>query len=188
MHYPVYSLHYKTIDWINILYLPVYKQLIVKILNQLVDSRCVVIHGWCLTCNQLKMLAGFPLTYDLKKFETQFFHRSAVEVVQLMEEVKDSRKDWILPHLESASEKLKCIDPYKLWQDGSSKCAIAPQDTPAMYECLNEIHNIPVVMGLVKNPVHYLYSSAPTYAGGEAYVNIRMIHFDDRIDLSPLYY
>ncbi|WP_126972045.1 hypothetical protein [Gynurincola endophyticus] len=179
MNYPIYALHYKTIDKIHILESKTAKQVIIDLLNNLIKQKLIVMHAWCLTDHQLDIIAHFPAPSSLKKFENHFLIPSAASVIQCLKDENDSRLDWIYPHLENASTQLKSIHPFLLWQTSTEKKLLSQKNKHELYNALNEIHRIPIEFGWIQDPCHYTYSSCYSYAGGIGLINLRLLHLGE---------
>lgn len=179
MNYPIYTLHYKTIDRIHILESKASKQIIIDLLNHLIDSKTIILHAWCLTDSQLDIIVGFPPPSSLKKFESHFLIQSATLVVEQLKAENDTRLEWILPHLSNASIQLKSIHPYLLWQTTADKKLLIPHKKHEVYNALNFIHQIPIEFGWIQDPCDYQYSSCYAYAGGVGLLNVRILHLGE---------
>lgn len=179
MNQSIYSLHYKTIDRIHIFESKNCKQSIVDLLNRLIDQKILILHAWCLTDADLRLIASFPAPSSLKKFDNHFLVPSANIVMEVLKDENDLRLSWILPHLEQASQQLKSIHPFLLWQTSTEKKLLSTNNKHLVYNALNEVHQIPVELGWIQDPCHYQYSSCLSYAGGVGLVNIRLLHLGD---------
>jgi len=63
---------------------------------------------------------------------------------------------------------------YQFWQQNNHPIELF--DNTIMDQKLDYIHMNPVVSGIVKEPEHYLYSSAIDYAGGKGILPILLIN------------
>ena len=85
-----------------------------------------------------------------------------------IQEVPESRTDWMLNLFWYAGKNDKKIKYYKVGQEGNDAQQI--YSTAFLDEKMNYIHHNPVKAELVGNPEDYLYSSARDYAGEKGQV------------------
>ena len=88
---------------------------------------------------------------DLKKFTSK-------EIVRIIIEEPESRREWLLDQFSKACDGLKKEQKYKVWQTGYHAKEI--YSAKFAYQKLNYIHNNPVEEGFADAPEDYLYSSA----------------------------
>ncbi len=110
------------------------------------------LHIICSVSSEIGM-SGF--LRDFKKFTSK-------QVVKLVKETPDSRRDWILQQFENACKNLERDRKYKVWQ-GSNQAKII-LSANFFYQKLKYIHDNPVEDMLVVNPEDYMFSSARNYA------------------------
>ena len=103
---------------------------------------------------------------DFKKFTSK-------ALIKAIQEVPESRRDWMLNLFWYAGKNDKKIKYFKVWQDGNDAKEI--HSTAFLDEKMNYIHNNPVKAELVANPEDYLYSSARDYAGEKGLVDIELV-------------
>lgn len=103
------------------------------------------------------------LIRDFKKF-------TAKNILDKIQAVLESRKEWMLERFKLAAEKHKKSQNYQFWQyvnHGEKICT-----NKFMWSKLDYIHLNPVRAGLVKKASHYIYSSASNYMNDSALVKI----------------
>ena len=103
---------------------------------------------------------------DFKKF-------TAKAVLNDIQSLPESRKDWMLYRFEFAGKYDNRIEKYRFWQDKSHPIELSTIEM--VEQRINYIHQNPVKTGLVADAEDYLYSSARNYAGMSSVVDIDFI-------------
>lgn len=93
---------------------------------------------------------------DFKKFTSK-------ELIRLIKEVPESRREWLLNKFNYEAKRTKRGKDYLLWQEGYHAKQI--ETIEFLEEKLDYIHDNPVEGGFVSCSEDYLYSSARNYAG-----------------------
>lgn len=109
---------------------------------------------------------GFKLSdiiRDFKKFTSK-------KIISKINEIGESRKDWLLDKFNFEARKTRRAENYKVWQDENH--AVCLQDTGWITQRLDYIHNNPVKELVVQHPHEYLFSSAVDYSDGIGLVKI----------------
>ena len=93
---------------------------------------------------------------DFKKFTSK-------KIVQSINEIAESRKDWLLRHFAYAGKFNPKIKEYKFWQDGLHPIELST--AKFIEQKINYIHQNPVEAGIVFRAEDYILSSAAQYSG-----------------------
>jgi len=168
----VYYLTITVVEWIDVLSRPVYKHLMVDSINYCIVNKGLKVYCWCLMSNHLHMVASAEegslsdILRDFKKFTSK-------ALIQAIQEVPESRREWMLNLFWYAGKNDKKIKYYRVWQEGNDAQEI--HSNAFLDEKMDYIHNNPVKAELVVNPEDYLYSSARDYAGEKGLVAIEFV-------------
>ncbi|MFV0269336.1 MAG: transposase, partial [Draconibacterium sp.] len=100
---------------------------------------------------------------DFKKF-------TAKAVMKIMNEIPESRKEWLMYRFEFAGKFDSRITKYKFWQETNH--AVLLDNTKMIDQRINYVLKNPVRALIVSEPHEYLFSSARDYAGEKGYVNV----------------
>ena len=103
---------------------------------------------------------------DFKKF-------TAKAVINDIQSLPESRRDWVLYRFEFAGKYDNRVKQYRFWQDKSHPIELST--TEMIEQRINYIHENPVRTGIVAEAEDYLYSSARNYAGLSSIIEIDMI-------------
>jgi putative transposase len=160
-----YFLTLTVVDWVDIFTRPVYKHIMIDSLSHCIRERGLEVNAWVLMSNHLHLVAsatGVDSLSDILRDMKKFTSKKIVQTVQL---VPESRRDWLMHRFEYAGKYDPKIKNYKFWQDGNEPKEI--QTFPFLKQKIDYIHNNPVRAEIVSEPQHYLYSSAIDYCGAQ---------------------
>lgn len=161
-----------TVGWIDIFTRPEQKQVIINSLKYCQRHKGLEIFAYCLMSNHLHMICKAEegllsdIIRDFKKFTSK-------EIIRTIEESPESRRKWMLDLFEKACEHLKRDQQYKVWQNGYHAESLI--SAKFIKQKLNYIHNNPVKDRIVENPEDYLFSSARSYAGLDAELEVILL-------------
>jgi REP element-mobilizing transposase RayT len=168
----VYFLTFTVTDWIDIFTRKEYKFEIVNSLNYCIQNKGFTVFAWCLMSNHLHLVCmannGFKLSdiiRDFKKFTSK-------SILKLIDEIPESRKDWLLYRFEFAGKFDNRIKKYKFWQETNH--AILLDNNTMLEQRINYTHENPVRALIVAEPQEYLFSSARDYTGEKGYVDVKI--------------
>ncbi len=158
----IYFITSTIINWIDVFTRSEYSEIIVDSLNYCQQQKGLNIHAWCLMPSHLHLLTSVtqeqPALSDIMRDFKKFTSKKIVETIQL---INESRKEWLLDKFEFAGRYNSKIKDYKVWQDGYHPVACFSAEF--LEQKLEYIHNNPVKAGFVWEPQHYALSSATDY-------------------------
>jgi len=100
---------------------------------------------------------------DFKKFTSK-------EFIKIMDEIGESRKEWLLKRFSFEAQRIGRAKNYKIWKDDNH--AIEIGEYIDIEQKVNYIHENPVKAMIVEKSEDYIFSSAGDYANKIGYVNI----------------
>lgn len=162
------------VSWIDVFTRKVQKEKLVESLMYCQKEKGLIIYAWCLMSNHLHLICQSAdeeksLTDIIRDFKTF----TSKQIVRIISEEPESRREWMLDHFEKACENLKRNQKYKVWQTGFHAEEISTQKF--LEQKLDYIHNNPVVDGIVELPEDYLYSSARNYTDLESLFEVELL-------------
>ncbi len=167
----VYFLTFTVTDWIDIFTRKEYRFEIVNSLNFCINNKGLTVFSWCLMSNHLHLVCqaeeGFKLSdiiRDFKKFTSK-------AILKLVQEIPESRRDWLLYRFEFAGKFDNRIKKFKFWQETNH--AIILDNNELLDQKIKYIHENPVRALIVGTPHEYLFSSARDYSGEKGYVDVQ---------------
>lgn len=165
----VYFVSFTVVEWVDAFPRNEYKNILVDSLAFCQQEKGMEIFAWCIMTNHMHLVfrsinGQKPelLLGDFKRFT------SKAVVNAIMENLRESRKEWLLEKFRQAGATASNVKDYQFWQHNNKPIEL--WSNKVIYEKINYIHNNPVEKGLVYNPQDYVYSSARDYAGEEGLI------------------
>jgi REP element-mobilizing transposase RayT len=167
----VYFLTFTVTDWIDVFTRKEYKMEIVDSLNYCIGHKGLTVFAYCLMSNHLHLVCRAEEGFKLSDIIRDFKKFTAKSIVKMMDEIPESRKEWMLYRIEFAGKFDNRIKKYKFWQETNH--AVLLDNAEMIDHRINYIHENPVRALIVASPEEYLISSARDYAGEKGYVNVQ---------------
>lgn len=164
--------HYITatvVDWIDIFTRQTYRDSIIESLDYCIKNKGMILYGYVIMSNHIHLIIQSEdgklsdLIRDFKKF-------TAKNILDKIQAVPESRKEWMLERFKLAAEKHTRNKNYQFWQYGNHAEEI--YSNKFMLSKLDYIHLNPVRAGLVEKVSHYIYSSASNYINDSGLLKI----------------
>ena len=165
-----YFITLTTVGWVDVFTRRNQKLAIVNSIKYCQKHKGLVIFAWCLMPSHLHMLCRVEVEGGLSDLLRDFKKFTSKQVVQLVMEEPESRREWMLSHFKDACSHLTRSQNYKVWQDGNH--AVEVFSNTFIYEKLDYIHQNPVEDMIVANAEDYLFSSARNYAGLDFLIDV----------------
>ena len=155
--------HYITatvVDWIDIFTRQTYRDSIIESLDYCIKNKGMILYGYVIMSNHIHLIIQSEdgklsdLIRDFKKF-------TAKNILDKIQIVPESRKEWMLERFKLAAEKHTRNKNYQFWQYGNHAEEI--YSNKFMWSKLDYIHLNPVRAGLIEKTSQYIYSSASNY-------------------------
>ncbi|MFV5700922.1 REP-associated tyrosine transposase [Flavobacterium sp. XS2P12] len=155
--------HYITatvVDWIDVFTRQTYRDSIIESLDYCIKNKGMILYGYVIMSNHIHLIIQSQdgklsdLIRDFKKFTS----KNILEKIQV---VPESRKEWMLERFKLAAEKHTRNKNYQFWQYGNHPEEI--YTNKFMWSKLDYIHLNPVRADLVEKASQYIYSSASNY-------------------------
>ena len=160
------------VDWIDLFSRIDYKNMIVESLQYCQENKGLTIYGWCLMPSHLHLICSsndVPLSDIMRDFKKH----TSKKLIKLIDEILESRREWLLEKFEAAASNLKGNKKYKVWKTGYHAKEI--YSNSFAIQKLNYIHQNPVKEGIVFKPEEYMYSSAIDYSGETGNLKVEFI-------------
>jgi len=158
-----YFLTMTVVDWVDVFTRDAYKCIVVDSLRFCQENKGLILYGWCLMSNHLHLLAAAQPNFDLSDIVRDFKKFTSKKIVRTMQEIPESRREWMLHRFSFAGKYRSNIENFKFWQDGNrAKACVTPEFA---HQKLAYLHDNPVRARIVETPEDYLHSSARNYAG-----------------------
>ena len=164
--------HYITatvIDWIDVFTRQTYRDSIIESLDYCIKNKGMILYGYVIMSNHIHLIIQSQdgklsdLIRDFKKF-------TAKNILEKIQVIPESRKEWMLERFKLAAEKHTRNKKYQFWQYGNNPEEI--YTNKFMWSKLDYIHLNPVRAGLVEKASQYIYSSASNYINDSGLLKI----------------
>ncbi len=158
----IYFVTCTVVHWIDLFTRPELKHIVVDSLQFCQAHKGLVIHAWCVMPSHVHLIISTKgerleaIMRDLKKHISK-------EIIKTIENINESRREWLLRAFSKAATKLKRVSKYKVWKDGNQPKLL--ETNHFLQQKLDYIHMNPVMAEIVDEPEYYRYSSARDYCG-----------------------
>lgn len=159
-------LTFTVVEWTDIFTRPVYKQIIVDALNYCTVHKGLEVFAWVLMTNHLHLICRTAPPFHLSHFMRDFKKHTSKKISVSVQEIAESRRDWLLHRFSFAAYSTARARDFKVWTDDNH--AVCMEGRVPLFQKVDYIHNNPVRQYIVSEPQHYLHSSAGLYAGNKA--------------------
>jgi putative transposase len=160
-----YFLTITVVNWIDVFTRKELSEVIVNSLKHCQQKKGLQIFAWCLMSSHLHLVVAVSETADhtLSDVMRDFKKFTSKQIVKMISEIAESRKEWLLKQFEYAGKYNPKIKDYKFWQDGLHPIELT--SGKFIDQKINYIHQNPVEAGIVYRAEDYVLSSAAEYAG-----------------------
>ena len=168
----IYFLTFTVVGWLDVFIRKKYKDEIVASLNYCTEQKGLEVYAWCLMSSHLHLIASAKDGFELSAIIRDFKKHTAKQLLKLISDQDESRREWLLWYFEREGKKDMRISKYKFWQEDNHAIYIERSFVSMIDQKLKYIHENPVVEGVVENAEDYLYSSARDFAGKKGLVKL----------------
>ncbi|WP_221412742.1 REP-associated tyrosine transposase [Fulvivirga lutimaris] len=167
-----YFITMTVVYWIDVFSRRDYKDVIVESLNYCIANKGLNLYAWVIMSNHIHIVGKVDTELGMSGFLRDFKKFTSKKIVELIQEIPESRRDWLLDKFSFEARRTGRAENYKLWKDDNHAIDMSTID---MMNKIDYIHDNPVRAGLVHEPDQYVYSSATDYAGGKGMVNVTVV-------------
>jgi putative transposase len=167
-----YFITMTVVHWIDVFSRRDYKDVIVESLNYCIAHKGLNLYAWVIMSNHIHIVGKVETELGMSGFLRDFKKFTSKKIVELIQEIPESRGDWLLDKFSFEARRTGRAENYKLWKDDNHAIDLSTID---MMNKIDYIHDNPVRAGLVHEPDQYVYSSATDYAGGKGMVNVTVV-------------
>ncbi|MFN3851084.1 MAG: REP-associated tyrosine transposase [Spirosomataceae bacterium] len=160
---------FTVVDWVDVFTRKSYRDLVLQSFEFCRKSKGMVLFGYVIMSNHIHVIMQSKngklsdLVRDFKKF-------TASNILKMIQNEPESRKDWMLKRFEFAAKSHGRNDIFQFWKYGSHPECIFTQKF--LWSKLDYIHQNPLRAGWVEKPEDYLYSSARNYANKNGLIEV----------------
>lgn len=160
----LYFLTLTVVDWIDIFTRKEFCEDLVDSLRYCQQNKGLKIYAWCLMPSHLHLVVSVdPDSGKLSDIMRDFKKFTSKKIIKSINEIAESRRDWLLDRFYFAGKYDPKIKNYRFWQEGLHPIELST--TKFIDQKVNYIHQNPVEASIVYSAEHYVWSSAGQYAG-----------------------
>ena len=170
-----YFISFATVIWIDVLRRQVYFEILAESKNYCRKFKAMELYAYCFMPSHVHLIfrsADEKPMELLRAFKT---YTAKGIFLEIENNSKESRKEWMLWMFKKAEEKKANISKYQFWQHHNNPIELWSPNV--IKQKLDDIHNNPVLSGFVREPTHWKYSSARNFAGDNTVLEIDDIGF-----------
>ena len=169
----VYFLTFTVTDWVDVFTRPVYNNIIPEALTYCRTNKGLKLYAWCLMTNHLHLVCQTEAPFRMTDFIRDFKQFTAKKTLAAIQEIPESKKDWMLYRFEYAGKYDNRITKYRFWQDTNHPVLL--DSNFLLDQRIAYLHQNPVRRMIVEKEEDYLFSSARNYASLNSLIEIDMI-------------
>jgi putative transposase len=146
------------VGWIDVFSRKLYADEIIKNLNYCIEHKGLQVFEFVIMSNHIHLICSAK-DGDISKVIKDFKSFTAKEMIRLIQEnQRESRREWLLYMFRyfAKGNSPKC--EFQFWQHRNHPISL--DSNSFIRQKTNYILNNPVKAGIVKEPQHYIYSSA----------------------------
>lgn len=166
----IYFLTITVVDWIDLFSRKDYSMIIVDSLNYCISAKNMEVFSWVIMSSHIHLVCKVNEPDNLSDVLRDFKKFTSKELIKTIEQVGESRREWLLDKFSFEARRTGRAKNYKIWKDDNH--AIEIGDYITIEGKIEYIHNNPVSAMIVANPEDYIFSSAIDYCDGKGLVNV----------------
>ena len=165
-----YFLTLTVVDWIDLFTRKEYCLVIVDSLNYCIKEKNMELFAWVIMSSHVHLVVRVKEPDKLSNVLRDFKKFTSKSIIQLVNEISESRREWLLAKFSDEANRIGRAKNYKIWKDDNHAIEIGGYiDVETR---VNYLHQNPVNAMIVQQGEQYIFSSAADYAGGKGLVKI----------------
>lgn len=168
----LYFVTLQVVEWVDVFSREKYRKIITDNLEYCIKNKGLEVYAWVIMSNHIHLLVKSS-TDNLSGTIRDFKSYTSKVILEDIQTINESRKDWMLTIFETAAFKHTRNTNYQFWTHENHSEHIF--SNKFMEQKLEYIHYNPVRAGIVEKPEDYRYSSAKDYAGEKGIISIEKI-------------
>ncbi len=172
-HQQPHFITFATVQWVDALSRPAYKNVIIDSLRYCQQSKGLVLHAYVIMNNHVHLIASAKNGFNLSDILRDMKKHTAKTLLKEIQNNQESRRGWMLWLFKSAAKDNTNNKYFQFWQQDNRPIELSTNEM--MDQRLEYIHQNPVAEGVVYEAEHYVYSSAIDYSGGKGLLEIEFL-------------
>ena len=166
----VFYLTLTVVDWIDLFTRKEYCYVVCDSLNYCIQQKGLVVYAYVIMSSHVHLICKVKEPEKMSDVLRDFKKFTSKEFIRLINEIAESRREWLLDKFAFEAKRIGRAKKYKIWRDDNH--AIEIGEYIDIEQKASYIHENPVNSMLVKNAEDYVFSSAADYADIKGYVNV----------------
>ena len=160
----LYFVSFAVVDWLDVFTRNEYKDILLESLSFCQTNKGIEIIAWCIMTNHVHLVFRCIKSEKPEQVLGDFKRFTSNQIIKAIKEnVKESRKEFMLQKFKEAAQKSSNVKHYQFWRHDNKPIEL--WSNAVIREKINYIHQNPVEAGLVYKAENYVYSSAIDYSG-----------------------
>ncbi|SDM09989.1 REP element-mobilizing transposase RayT [Catalinimonas alkaloidigena] len=173
-HQAPHFITFATVRWIDALSRPYQKEVVLDSLRYCQQHKGLRLFAYVIMSNHVHLIAAAADNFSLSNILRDLKRHTSRQLLDLLQnDLQESRRDWMLWLCQEAAARNSNNQLYQFWQQDNHPIELSTNTM--MDQRLEYLHQNPVRAGLVREPEHYVYSSALDYAGGKGLLPIEFL-------------
>ena len=167
----LYFVSFATVYWVDVFTRSSYCDILVDSLKYSAENLGLNLFCWCIMPNHVHLIFSDKNDQPailLGRFK-EFTSKQIVKAI--IDNKKESRKEWMLWMFERAARKSSNVSKYQFWQHNNQPIELF--NTKIMEQKADYLHDNPVKAGYVEEAWYWRYSSAIDYCDGKGMIDIK---------------
>ncbi len=151
--------------WVDLFIRPVYTKIIDDGLIYAIKNKGLKVHAYVYMTSHIHLIVSSD-EFELNDILRDFKRHTSKELIKAIQDINESRREWILKKFSYEAERSKRTSNYKLWQDGFHPVIL--DTNRKLQQRVEYIHYNPIDAGFVNHERDYVNSSYLAYEEGDA--------------------
>jgi len=169
----MYFMTFQIVDWVDIFTRMDYKEIIIESFQYCIDNKGLELFAYVIMTNHIHVIIRAKPGFIISNIIRDFKKYTANQMLEMMQNIDESRKEWMLKRFEFSAMKHKRNSKYQIWTHENHPVELT--ENSRIDNALNYIHQNPVRSRLVNNMEGYVYSSASNYCGLGGRIEVTLI-------------
>lgn len=168
----IYFLTLTVIEWIDLFTRKELAMVVIDSLNYCIKNKNLEVFSWCIMSSHVHLVCRVNPPFLMSDVLRDFKKFTSKALVNCIQEIAESRRDWLLDKFAFEARRTGRAKFYKVWK--ADNHAINLSGFIDINSKIQYVHHNPVSAMLVSNPEDYLLSSAIDYYGGKGLIEISL--------------
>ena len=162
------AIHFVTftvVNWIDLFIRDEYREILIKSLKYCQDNKGLIVHGYCIMTSHIHLILSVEEGKNLSDVMRDYKSYTSTTIRKcIIENSKESRREWLIWMFERAGKKNKRNRDFQLRQQHNRPFELSTYEM--IDQRLNYIHNNLLEAGFVDDPAAWQWSSCASYEKG----------------------